>query len=114
MKIYAVRDRVRNNEAFFDTLIGKDLWVKVTFNRGYQAPADWVRILSKRNTASGAARYEVNWVGGELVTPDGTYPCSPATKAKTLDDTFTINLGVIPVEPVELKTTDEFFRVLNY
>lgn len=113
MKIYAVRARVRNNEAFFDTLIGKDLWVKVTFDRGYQAPADWVRILSKYNTVLGGARYEVNWVSDALVTPDGTHPCSAATKAKTLDKIFIISLDVVPVEPLELKTTDEFFRVLD-
>lgn len=113
MKIYAVRDRVRNNEAFFDSLVGKDLWVKVTFDRGYQAPADWVRILSKCNIAPATVRYAVNWVRDTLVTLDGTYPCSAATKAKTLDATFTISLDVVPVEPVELKTTDEFFRVLD-
>lgn len=111
MKIYCSRDRVHNNEAFFDKLIGKDLWVLVKSNISL-GDNEWVRILKKNHTQDGVD-YSVNWVSAHYTTPEGVFPCTNFSKTQALTEEFRMTLDVVPVEPVEMKTSNEFFQLLN-
>lgn len=59
MKIYATRNK---SEHPFDTILGKDLWIKVGWD---DIPAYWVKVLNKRIGYHGDPIYDII-----RITPD--------------------------------------------
>ena len=99
MKIYCAR-RYNSDQEFFDSLIGKDVWVKVVSK--YNGYVSWTRLLGKDEHGE----YICN-----VLSDFGHYPTQTLQRKKIFTDyTCTFSFDQIEIfKPVEMVSSDEIF-----
>lgn len=108
MKIYSSK-RLKLDSEIFDSLIGKDVWIKV-YDPCY-SDYDWIRVVSKDPKTH---KYTCNMVIDTEVSQDGTCPCSLSIYNVYLTSEWNFSATSFRVvRPIDTVTTEEFFRVIE-
>lgn len=105
----------QSDEEFLDSLVGKDVWIKVLSDpsMGYMEPDIlWVKLADKAKTHYGHV-YDAHYVK-VYETVNDVCECSPIEYDMILSTTLRMPCSCLSVYyPVDILTTEEFFRVVD-